>query len=40
MIGTEDEAAALRKLRQYLVESIAYAADQIAQIDEQLKQLN
>jgi hypothetical protein len=33
----EPEAEALRKIRQYLVESIAYAADQINEIDEQLK---
>jgi len=32
------EAEALRKIRAYLLESIAIAADEIKEIDEQLKQ--
>jgi len=35
---TEPEAEALRKIRAYLLESIAIAADEIKEIDEQLKQ--
>ena len=37
MNDNEAEAAALRKIRDYLIESIVIASDQIKEIDEQLK---
>lgn len=35
----EPETEALRKIRAYLLESIAIAADEIKEIDDQLKQI-